>query len=294
MIALAGLLRNKKGMDYSAFLVLVVFIAVIYLFIQLYSKMDVFELRVGDNELALMNAYESGDEFLLFADQSAKYSVYRAVGDLAGHGGFVSGREPCGSLSFANLKYSLWFKGGNKCYSGVNFYDSFDYYLSKNLDSFLSKGVYSVGGGDFEFTVADDRVIGVALRPVLVPVAVSADKKKFYGNVLSEVQADLGRPVAGLGAYVVRPSFSVGVPARISDYGLLQSKVDVLLDCVKTGSLDSCVRSSNSDEFRWSYQHVPGANSFVFDIRQSKFANPFEKNPVYIRFAMDLPGVRVQ
>jgi len=296
MIGFAGLLRNKKGADYSAFLVIIVFISVIYLFIQLYSKVGVFELRVGDQELALISAYESGDSFLLFVDQGAKYSVYQAVSDIARTGGFVFESEPCGSVEPAIsqrilFRYPFWFKDGKKCYP-ASVYDSFEHYLAKNLGSFLEKGTYSVSSDNFEFTVADDKIIGVALRPVLVPVMVSPEKKLFYGEVMSKVLREFGVP--GLGVHVVRPSFSVDANARISDYDILKSQVDVLLDCVKTGSLDACVKSSGSDELKWFYQQIPGTTSFVFDVKQAKVSNPFSKNSVYIRFALDLPGVRVQ
>ncbi len=295
MIGFAGLLRNKKGADYSAFLVIVVFISVIYLFIQLYSKVGIFELRIGDQELALMSAYESGDGFLLFADQSAKYSVYRAVSDTARNGGFVFGSELCGNIDpvvsqSILFRYPFWFKGGKKCYP-ANVYDSFEHYLAKNLDSFLEKGRYFVSSDNFEFTIADDKIIGVSLRPILVPVLVSPEKKLFYGEVISRVFSEFG--VSGLGVYAVRPSFSVDAQARVSDYDILKSQVDVLLDCIKTGSLDACVKSAGSDELKWFYRPVPGTDSFVFDVKQAKAVNPFG-DPVYIRFALDLPGVRIQ
>lgn len=297
MIGFAGLLRNKKGADYSAFLVIVVFISVIYLFIQLYSKVSVFELSVGDQELALMNAYKGGDSLLLFTDQAARYSAYQAVSDVARNGGFVFESEPCGNVDpivsqRILFRYPFWFKGGKKCYAGVTVHDSFEHYLAKNLGSFFEKSLYSVQSDDFEFTIADDKVIGVSLRPVLVPVLVSPEKKLFYGEVMSRVFREFG--VAGLGVYSVRPSFSIDVQARISDYELLKSQVDVLLDCVKTGSLDSCVKSAGSDELKWFYQQVPGTSSFVFDVKQAKAVNPFKKDPVYIRFALDLPGVKIQ
>lgn len=292
---LAGLLRSRKGAEYSAFLVIVVFISVIYLFIQLYSKLDVFELQVGDQELALLSAYQEGDELLLFIDQSAKYSVYRAVSDTAANGGFVAGSEPCGSiLSDSDENYSFWFEEGNKCYSGVNVYDSFEYYLSKNFDSFVEKAHYAVNGNNFEFAVSNGRVVGVSLKPVFIPVVVSPEKKLFYSDVLSKVFAEFG--VFGLGVYSVRPSFSVDVEPRISDYDLLKDLVDALLDCVEDNSLDSCVKSSGSGagDFTWSYKKVSENPVFVFDVKLNKFSNPFSKDPVHVKFALHLPGVRVQ
>lgn len=289
-----GLLRNRKGLDYSAFLVIVVFIAVVYLFIQLYAKLDVFTDNIGDQELALMSAYESGDGVSLFVDQSAKYSILSSVASLARNGGFVPGSAPCGiASSVAGMKYSFWFKDGKKCYpSDVGVHDSFKYYMSKNLDSFLVQAAYFIPEDNFEFTVADDRVIGVALRPVLVPLYVSPVKRALYGEVMAQVLREFGVP--SLGVYVVRPSFSIDTQARLGDYAMLKSQVDALLDCIKTGSLDSCVKSAGSDELKWSYQQISGTDSFVFDVRQAKAVNPFSKNPIYIGFAMDLPGVRIQ
>lgn len=291
-----GLLRNRKGADYSAFLVIIVFISIIYLFIQLYSKAGVFELSVGDNELALMNAYERGDGLLLFTDQAARYSAYQAVSDVARNGGFVFEEEPCGNVDpdvkqRIFFRYPFWFKDGKNCYP-ENVYDSFEHYLLVNFGSFLEKSPYPVYGENFEFTVADNRIIGIALKPVLVPVVVSLEKKLFYGEVMSKVFSEFGIP--GLGVYAVRPSFSIDFRAGMSDYDILKSQVDVLLDCVKTGSLDACVKSSGFDELKWFYTPVPGTNYFVFDVKQAKAINPFKKDAVYIRFALDLPGVRIQ
>jgi len=290
-----SLLKNRKGMDYSAFLVIVVFIVCIYLFVQLSSKINVFALSVGDQELALMNAYGEGDKLLLFVDQSAKYAVFDSVRELASNGGFAPGSEPCGSVGPVGVvvsKHSFWVKEGKKCYSDVNVYDSFDSVLSGNLNSFLLNSPFSVFKNNFEFVVDDSKVMGIAVKPVLIPVLVSPENRLSFSSILVRVADEFG--VAGTGVYAVRPSFSVDAQTLLDNYELVQDQVDVLLDCVKTGSLDACVKSSNSDDFKWAYQQVTGSSVFVFAVRLNKFVDPFSKDPVYIKFALHLPGVRVQ
>ncbi len=276
------LFKNKKGLDYSALMVIVVIIIVIYLFIQLYAKLDIFELRVGDQEFALINTYQTGDKISLFVDQAAKYSVHHALKDLGEKGGSLPNKLPVFALT--NVPY--WFKDNNRYYKDINFYDAFEFYLEKNLRSYLSNHPgYSVNT-DYEFTIIKDKVLGIPIKPILLPLFVLPEKKSHYGDVMSQVFKDFG--VHGTGIYAIRPSFSVNIETHIDDFELVAKKIDVLLDCIKSDTITNCIHPIQSEDgLFWNYVEYPDSNTIVFNVVLKNIQNPYDRQGVYVNFALE-------
>ncbi|MBN1644739.1 hypothetical protein JW851_01695 [Candidatus Woesearchaeota archaeon] len=286
------LFKNKKAMDYSAFLVIIVAIVVVFLVIQLYAKLDVFKMRIGEQEVVLMNAYQEGDKLMLFVDQSAKYSVYKALGDIAFNAGFIFQNEPCGVIGPLPLKditgrYPFWFKDNKKCYQDIDFYQIFEHYLNFNLDFYFSKYPSYIPRDNYEFVVSKNEILGIPVKPISLPLIAPADKKEHYGEVMSVVLKEFD--AIGIGIYVVRPSFRVDADALLDDFSSLPSKVDALLECVHSSGIDECVKEISTQEVEWLFEKIPDTETYVFDVKMNNLDNPFDSDPVVIRFALENP-----
>lgn len=278
------LLKNKRAMDYSAFMVIVVFIVLGFLFYQLYVKLGVFEMRVGEQELALMDSYAMGDVLLLYVDQSARYSVYHASEDLAENGGASPGKLPVFSLN----DVSFWYKDGKKLYRDIDFYEGFEYFLGRKINDYFAKAPFYVPYDNYEFLIVPDKVIGIALRPVFMHVFPGVEKKEPYAGAMAKMGSDIGIVPFGLGVYSVRPSFSVNVAVHLDDYSVLFQKVDVLLDCIKSEVLSACVDSVRSDDFAWAFVEIPNTNIVIFTVSFNNVKNPYSESRAVVRFALEL------
>ncbi|MBW2969071.1 hypothetical protein KY314_03060 [Candidatus Woesearchaeota archaeon] len=279
------LFKNKKGLDYSAWMIIVVFIVIIYLFVVIYSKLDVFDVSIGDQEACLMNSYYEGDKILLFVDQSAKFSVYRALGEWGKNGASLPDKFPFFKLS--NTPY--WFKDNIKYYKDANFYESFEFYFKNNLKKYLEKYPDYFLDIDYEIAVTDDKILGVPLKPVLLPVVLSPEKKEKYGELISEFMQKFG--VFGTGIYALRPSFSLDINTHISDVELVAKKIDIVIECMKSSDVSECIEPFQSkDGLFWNYFTYNNENTVVFDVILENINNPYDEEMFHLIFALENAG----
>jgi len=136
----ARLLRSRKGIDYAALLVVVVFISLVYLLIILEHKSAEFQREVGDNQLALLNSYSQGEAMLFYVDQAAKYSAQKSVYEFIGNGGFAT-KEDASQLCGESVNgYVLWNKPGKYVLCAPDtpkLYENFGKIMNKNLNSYF-------------------------------------------------------------------------------------------------------------------------------------------------------------
>ncbi|MBD3361315.1 hypothetical protein GF358_00830 [Candidatus Woesearchaeota archaeon] len=280
------LIKNKKAMDYSAFLVIVVLIVIGYLFFQLHAKLDVFEMSIGEQEAALMDVYKKEDKLLFYVDKSAEYSVYHAFDYLARNGGAKKNQLPV----FSENGFVYWYKDNNKLYRDIDLYDSFRHYLNMYLNTYFSKYPKFIPKDNYEFVVRDNKVIGVAVKPVLLNIFPNMISNKNYFSVASMVSKDLDlNMLTGLGVYAVRPSFSVDAEIDLDDFALLFDKMDVLLDCLKSNTVGTCVNSIRSDEFIWRFIEYPDKGVVAFNVVFNNLVNPHTGEKSFVRFVLELP-----
>lgn len=289
------LLRNKKALDYSAFMVIVVLIVVTYLAVQLYVKLDVFEMRMGDQELALMNSYAEEDKLLLFIDKSAEFSAYRAIENTAYYGGFISGKESAGTIGPIVDKgvyhtYPYWLRDKKKYYKAINFYDIFKYNLNDELNYYFKKYPAAIPSNNYDFTITSDKVLGIPTKPVLLPIFTETDKKElFYGSVINKVTSDLKLDYSlELGVYAVRPAFSVNVKTHLDGFAEIPDKVDIFLNCIVSDTVDACAKQASTADTEWFVTQVTNSNIYIFDVLLKNLINPYDSDKVYLRFALEL------
>jgi hypothetical protein len=236
------ILRNKKGLDYATLLMLNVFITVIYLYIQLANKLEPFQVTIGESQIAVLNAYQEGENALLYVDQAAKYSAYQALGDLAQRGGISA--DACGTLTENEKAINAWTAGGKNiddCLGRVQPYDAFAALMNKRLDAYLAayKNPHvTLPANNYDILVQDKSVTGTAIEPAIASLKPPTEIQNYYVGFLKVAEAVLKK--AAIGEYAFKPSFTVAAETKIDAYDTLKTRVKNFYTCTNDRSIESC------------------------------------------------------
>ena len=281
-------LKNKKGIDYAFLLAFVVFVCIIYLFVVLNGKLNEMHWKIGEHEVALLNAYQKGEEQLLYVDNSARISAWQAVDSLAEVGGMPD--QDCGtvnrSIGTTVVQYTYWKSQNQDCLDKSNVYEEYSDVLNEKLNNYLK--LRKMPQNNYEFTVLPEKVSGFAFRPLEIPVKAPPEKIVYY-FLIFKVYEDEFEKVLAIGKYYVHPSFTAHVKTRLQDYGVIKAEVIKLLDCAKHNIIiDTCIGDIEQGDLDWKIEKSLGTDIYYFDIAQS-IENPYTgKNPV-VRFALNIP-----
>jgi len=195
---LKKMFRSKKGIDPPIILVLTVVLCLMSLYYQINEKIK-HTATLGEVQSDVMGQIFSGEDYLLYLKQSAKYSGNKALVDLYNKGGIV-GKSPCGILD----GYNMWNKVvGDKetnCipkkYDMLNgflnsFSKSFEPYVDKFNTLKISDNI--IAKDDYFYTITKEEdgysLNAFATTPLHIPI--------------------LGTTGGKIGKFLLTPSFSV-------------------------------------------------------------------------------------
>ena len=266
------LLRNKKGLDYAAWLVLVVFITIVYLYIQLATKVEGFQVSIGESQVAVLNAYQDGENALLYVDQAAKYSAYQAAGTLAQRGAVL--KDACGTLTEDSKTITAWTAGGKNiddCLSRVQPYDTFAALMNERLDSYIASyknPQVTLPANNYDILVQDKTVTGTAIEPAIAFLKPPTEVKDYYVGFLKVAEAVLKK--TAIGEYAFKPSFTVPAELKLDTYDTLKTRVKNFYTCTNDRSIESCAvefgtattRSTNSPDYLIVTVKNPATNPY--------------------------------
>lgn len=234
------MLKNKKGLDYAAMMVLVSLIVVVYMYIQLSAILEGFQVNIGESQIALLNAYQQGENTLLYVDQAAKFSAYRALDSVARTGGVAT--SDCGTLEGQGSAIAAWTAKGKNCLGAVRPYDVFAAAFNKDMNAYLVQYKNALLPQDnYELLVQKDSVTGTAVSSAVVavrppPETIAATLGAFTIPFTTQKLIK-----TSIGEYAFKPSFTVPVAAKLDVYDSLKRAVEALYVCADTKSFDECV-----------------------------------------------------
>jgi hypothetical protein len=239
------LLNSKKGLDYAAMLVLVTLIVVVYLYIQLSAKVDSAGGRnIGEYPVAMLNAYQAGEDALLFVDQAATYAAFAAIDAVAGRGGIAG--TPCATISDSGRILNAWVAAGTNidaCLAAVQPYDAFAEVLNGQLTLMLAKYPRAqLPLNNYEIFVQDRAVTGTAIVPAVVELKPPVETSTFYVGEIPVKEVKLAK--AAIGEYAFWPSFTVNVETRLEIYEKLKGQVRALYKCAESKAVEACMADS--------------------------------------------------
>jgi hypothetical protein len=263
-----SLLRSKKGLDYAAMMVLIVILCLIYLFIQLQSKVNTFNVRIGEPQMALLNAYQRGENALMYVDQSARYSAFKSLDALAQRGGMA--KDECGTIDEGSKKIYAWSMHGKDCTASVQPYDAFSELVNGHMTLYSAKYKdASLPSNNYQVLVQKNSITGTALAPATVDLKPPTEIREWYIGPIAVATAELKK--AAIGEYAFRPSFTVSAASGLDVYDSLKAAVRVFYDCTnaystddcaKTATLFSAVRSSSNPDYLICTAKNPAVNPY--------------------------------
>ena len=160
-------MKYKKGaLLFAPILLVFLVFGLIYAWSEITARYKVFNEEIGERQFGLMNTYHLGEKYLFYIDQSAKYSAYQGVYDLAKSGGCYLGDQ------FG--EYRLWTVDGPSpgiCFPSIDdskngFFDFFSDNLSNYLSSYTPTGAISDISEAYDLSFEDNDIIGVAKLPL--------------------------------------------------------------------------------------------------------------------------------
>ena len=280
---MVSLIKNKKAIDYSFLLVIVVIIVLVSLFVAIYTISDRHDFKLGETQAALLNSFYSSESMLLFVDQAAKYSTYNALSELE------NVDNGCGKLNNINL-FNKKENPFNVCFFDAQLI--FKDLLNKNLNNYFSQySKYKVPQDNYEFLLLNNSLKAIALEPVYVGVFMPKRKTelRFLGIKFKEFDFEPYQ----FGRYFVKPSFSLDINHDIFFYDLLQQRLNQTVNnCAsKFNQTDVdkkifCI-SDQLSNIDFNIQ-TDDNETFIFEFLQN-ITNPFETKDLNIKIAAYIP-----
>lgn len=285
---MVSLIKNKKAIDYSFLLVIVVIIVLVSLFIAIYTISDRHDFKLGETQAALLNSFYYSESMLLFVDQAAKYSTYNALYELENID------KECGKLNNVNL----FNKKENP--TEICFFDTqemFKRLLNQNLNNYFSQySKYDVPQDNYEFLLLNNSLKGIALEPVYIGIFMPKRKTelRFLGIKFKEfnfLSYQFGR-------YFIKPSFSLDIKHNLFFYDVLQQELNQTINncAFKFNQTDVskkifCINNKLSDMY-FKVQ-TDDNETFIFEFPQN-ITNPFETKDLNIKMAAYIPSIEIK
>lgn len=151
-----------------------------FIAIKVYEKPSEWESKyIGEHQLALLKTAQDAEQFLLYLDQSAKFSAEQSLYTLAKGGGY-SDKSGCSEY----LGYTSWLSKESKCYPF-----EIEEQLSKEINDNLYSYLYSyrnypvIAYNAPAFSNAPASGIGGATGNVVLDTAIDADGGELMGAV---------------------------------------------------------------------------------------------------------------
>jgi hypothetical protein len=149
------LIRAKRGFAYMVFMIVAVFILLVSMITVVLMKENKFNYeRIGNLQISTIQTYQTAEKTLFIIDQSAKYTSFKTVHELAENGGLYNVASNCGDY----LGYSIWYDKDKECYP-KNTEDEFMMTYDSNLDSMLSE---ITAPGSFEYIILQSSPLRIS------------------------------------------------------------------------------------------------------------------------------------
>ncbi len=215
---------NTKGaLPFNITLVVMMVFILIYAWVQLSYKYNSFERSLGEKQYELLHIYQRAESFLLYIDQSAKYSLEQSVYDLAKSGGIseldtsdteiidpgtddtseVMPKNDCGKIKGSNVWYAIKKdESKNKivvqCFDENSVSYNMEYLFDKSLNAYLQQHPDNIPINNYFYEETGNlEVIGIPERPLkfeIYNVRLSVGMGGSETTAIQPVQVATGQP----------------------------------------------------------------------------------------------------
>lgn len=174
---------------YSAFMVLITIILLATMVVVVIGKQNKFDgKKIGEIQMQTIKTYQNAEKTLFLIDQTAKYSAYDTIYELAENGGIYIAHEKCGKY----LDYQILYDREEYCDSDTE--EQFKEIYSKNIDEYLSQ---ILPANSFALQILKGqnqlKIIGVSKNMIEFPITFTTEQpiqKKEVCEIPTLVQSD--------------------------------------------------------------------------------------------------------
>jgi len=218
-------MKNKKGaLVLVPFLVFLFVVGLIYAWSTITSSQQSFNEKIGEKQFQLINTYQDGENVLFYIDQSAKYSAYQSIYDLAQNGGYNE-EKICGDY----LGYSLWMtkdKTIGECKPDIkdNFKSSFNENLNQFFENYNKISNIIIPKNNYKNLILKEKlnIIGIAESYLVIPIGLTEEIIPTTAISFTPSNTDIDSyltiiksPLAGLGQCMIDAETRTTVPAPV-------------------------------------------------------------------------------
>lgn len=203
-------MKNKKGaLLFAPMLLILMIVGLIYAYSEISARYKEFNKEIGEKQFELINTYQKGEKAMFYIDQSAKYSTYQGIYDLAKNGG-------CSAGDMHN-EYRLWAVDSPKpgiCFPSITdskngFFDFFTSILNNYMSNYKS---FNLPQNNYELSFNGAALVGIAKDPLKLPIIEDISSKN-------------------IGIYSIKAPFKVNLENYdFSDYDKLKSKAQEVIN----------------------------------------------------------------
>ena len=214
------MIKGKKGLLLIYGVIIALIAAVVYSFVDSAVTKGKFPV-IGDSSLSLIYSSLEAEKALFYIDQSAQYSAYQSIYDLAEKGGCYNGE--------VYLGYTLWDVdapnfAASQCYPNAEASkNDFLNIFSDNLNTHLSKyepAELPLNNYDIDFENNDLKAL--AKESLKIPIISIKEESET------------------LGLYSIEPSFKASTDDYdFTDYDELRTRAETLVEICKTPPVKS-------------------------------------------------------
>ena len=143
---------GKKGMVFEVGILIVTIIVVIATFLTVLKRHSDFDNSIGDIQLATLESYQTGENTLLFIDESAVLTAHQTLYDLGKSGALYSNQD-CGEID----GYNYWLDGEKDCTPNQQqFEKTFEKFFLQNLKLYSANPPFNVKNPDENHDISLD------------------------------------------------------------------------------------------------------------------------------------------
>lgn len=207
---------DRKGLDYTAMLVIATMIGGIFVLVQLSQKISPYDVRIGGTQVAMLNALRDGEKLMLFIDTASRQAALKTIAELAEFAGFIHrAQADCGISQHEGITYYGWHSKEKDCYPNPaisfqrHFAGEFHALLRAYNDPELNKDKLAEIPTTlaWDYYVNSSRIVGVSSGYADIPVKLPGNvkKAKLLGVTVGSYEIGGGT----IGVYAVKPAFNL-------------------------------------------------------------------------------------
>jgi hypothetical protein len=247
---------NKKAQFFNIPLVIGLIVILTLTFFKYQDKYESFDQKLGKRQSSLFLAYEKGDRIDFYLDQSAKFSGYESLKELAVKGGIYAPLDHCNETD----GYSLWSfrdkqtKKDKECYPNFKTIEgNFTLFLEEYLNEYSKPFNFPENNYAliYEYSKKEKTQLNISyysLQPILWDIIPSSDILRAKWGFVPLPFSAYTLFYARTGIYTIKNNYHHQFNFDLRVYEIVSKKAKELSEKIKQHELSGKSLSESTDQ----------------------------------------------